>query len=188
MERALADLEQRIRERLGVFVYGVDEQSHESVVGDLLRSKGLTLAVAESCTGGLISHRLTNIPGSSDYFKRGILAYSNDAKEDLLKVPGETIKQHGVVSIEVAQAMAVGVRKTSKTSIGLGVTGIAGPEGGSPQNPVGTVCLSLSDKEETFSREYRFWGGRENVKTLAASMAIEWVRRRLLGFEMSSLK
>jgi nicotinamide-nucleotide amidase len=188
VDRALAELERRIRERLGVFVFGVDEQSHESVVGDLLRSKGLTLAVAESCTGGLISHRLTNIPGSSDYFKRGIMAYSNEAKEDLLKVPKETIKQHGVVSNEVAEAMAQGVRKTSKTSIGLGVTGIAGPGGGSPQCPVGTVCIALSDEEETLSREYRFWGGRENVKILAASMTIDCIRRHLLGFEMISLQ
>jgi PncC family amidohydrolase len=136
----------------------------------------------------LISHRLTNIPGSSDYFKRGIMAYSNEAKEDLLKVPKETIKQHGVVSNEVAEAMAQGVRKTSKTSIGLGVTGIAGPGGGSPQCPVGTVCIALSDEEETLSREYRFWGGRENVKILAASMTIDCIRRHLLGFEMISLQ
>lgn len=188
VDGALADVEERIRERLGISVYGADEESPESVVGDLLRAKGATLAVAESCTGGLISHRLTNIPGSSVYFKMGIMAYSNEVKEGLLNVSTELIRQYGVVSVEVAEAMALGIREISETRIGLGVTGIAGPGGGTPKRPVGTVCMALSDQEETLSKEFNFGGGRENVKTLAASVAIDWIRRHLLGHQMVSLQ
>jgi nicotinamide-nucleotide amidase len=188
VDGALADVEERIRKRLGISVYGVDEESPESVVGDLLRSKGASLAVAESCTGGLISHRLTNIPGSSDYFKLGIMAYRNEVKEGLLNVSTELIRQYGVVSVEVAEAMAHGIREISKTRIGLGVTGIAGPGGGTSERPVGTVCMALSDQEETLSKEFGFWGGRENRKTLAASVAIDWIRRHLLGHQMVSLQ
>ncbi len=188
VDKALADVEQRIHERLGIAIYGVDDESQESVVGDLLRSKGASLSVAESCTGGLISHRLTNIPGSSDYFKRGITAYSSEAKEGLLNVPRETIRKCGEVSLEVAEAMALGIRKISETSIGLGVTGIAGPGGGTLQCPVGTVCIALSDQKETLSKKFHFWGGRENVKTLAASVAIDWIRRHLLGYQMAAFQ
>lgn len=181
VERNLQKLEKIIREKLPGRVFAADEETLEKVVGDLLRSNQATLAVAESCTGGLITHRLTNVPGSSDYFERGVVAYSNRAKVEILRVPKELLAEAGSVSDPVAKKMAEGVRQISKSTLGLGVTGIAGPAGGTEEKPVGTVFIALSSPKGTFSKGYRFWGDREQIKILSAHTAIDWVRRFFLG-------
>jgi nicotinamide-nucleotide amidase len=179
-ERNLADIESVIREKLAGRVFAVDRETLEEIVGRLLRERGATLAVAESCTGGLVAHRLTNIPGSSGYLERGVVAYSNRAKTELLAVPEELIARLGAVSGPVAEKMAEGIRRLSGTTLGLGITGIAGPDGGSPEKPVGTVFISLAGPDGTVSKRYRFWGDREQVKTIAAHTALDWVRRYFL--------
>lgn len=151
----------------------------EEVVGHLLREQGLTLAVAESCTGGLISHRLTNVSGSSDYFMGGVVTYSNQAKMDLLMVPEDILAARGAVSSETARAMAVGVAEIFHADIGLSVTGIAGPTGGTPQKPVGTVYLGLVMPQRAQTRHHLFHGSREQIKTLSAQTALDWLRQEL---------
>jgi nicotinamide-nucleotide amidase len=151
----------------------------EDLAGRLLRVRGLTLAVAESCSGGLICHRLTNIPGASDYFQGGVVTYSNQAKEDLLRVPAATLAAHGAVSAETALAMAAGVRQAFRASHGLAVTGIAGPTGGAPEKPVGTVFMALATPRGVAARRHLFPGGREEVKALTAQAALNWLLKEL---------
>jgi nicotinamide-nucleotide amidase len=153
----------------------------ESVVGEMLAQKGLTLSVAESCTGGLISHLLTNVPGSSDYFQGGVTVYSDQSKVDLLDVSPETIRTHGAVSDQAVKEMAEGVRRKLKTDISIAVSGVAGPAGGSKEKPVGTVHLGLNSEGKTVSQKYRFWGNRDQNKLNSAMMALDWVRRYLNG-------
>ena len=152
----------------------------EAVVGDLLRERGLTIAVAESCTGGLLASRLTDVPGSSDYVERGVVCYSNRSKTELVGVPEELIREHGAVSEPVARAMADGVRERAGTSIGIGVTGIAGPGGGTPQKPVGTVAIAVVADDEARVRTFQFIGGREMVKFQAAQAALNMTRLMVL--------
>lgn len=151
----------------------------EALVGDLLRQQGLTLAVAESCTGGLICHRLTNIPGASDYFMGGVVSYSNLAKMELLRVPSDILAVWGAVSEETARAMASGVREAFHTDIGLSVTGIAGPTGGTPGKPVGTVYIGLATPQKVEARHHLFQGSREEIKAQSAQAALEWLRQEL---------
>lgn len=179
--RMLDELEGKIRERLGPLVFGRDEERLEALVGQLLRERRATLAVAESCTGGLLASRVTDISGSSDYFERGIVAYSLAAKERILGVPQATLRENGAISLPVARAMANGVRRLSGTTFGLATTGIAGPTGGTPEKPVGLVCMALAWEGGDVAREYRFHGGRELIKYRAAQMALEMLRRHLLG-------
>lgn len=153
--------------------------SLEKEVGELLRAQGLTLSVAESCTGGLITHRLTNIPGSSDYIERGVVVYSNLSKTELLKVPVEMIEHYGAVSEEVAKAMARGVREIARTSLGLAVTGIAGPSGGSPSKPIGTVFIALVSEKGILCNAYHFKGSREEIKFMSSEKALEMLCRFL---------
>jgi nicotinamide-nucleotide amidase len=164
---------------VGDALLGPLETPLEDLVGRLLRRQGLTVAVAESCTGGLICHRLTDIAGSSDYFLGGVVSYSNEAKMDLLRVPADTLAQHGAVSAATAQAMALGVREVFHAPVGLSVTGIAGPSGGSAEKPVGTVYFGLATPEKVETRLCRFYGGREEIKTLSAQTALDWLRREL---------
>ncbi|MBU2499476.1 MAG: CinA family nicotinamide mononucleotide deamidase-related protein, partial [Proteobacteria bacterium] len=145
-------MEGDIRALLGPFIFAAGNQSMEEVVGGLLKEAGLSLSVAESCTGGLIGNRLTNVPGSSNYFQGGVVVYSNQSKVDLLGVSAETIERRGAVSEQTAREMAEGVRKKFKTDMGIAVTGIAGPEGGSDHKPVGTVYIALAAREGTFSK------------------------------------
>jgi nicotinamide-nucleotide amidase len=161
-------------------VFSDDGRSLEEVIGDLLRERGLRIALAESCTGGLTTSRLTDVPGSSDYVERGIVAYSNAAKIDLLGVPEPMLATHGAVSEPVASAMASGIRERANVDIGVGITGIAGPGGGSEAKPVGTVCIAVATSQ-TAVRTFRFPGNRELVKTFAAFTAIDMVRRTLQG-------
>lgn len=183
-EQARTQLERteaEIREKLGDAVYGVDGQEMEEVVGALLKQRKLKIAIAESCTGGLINARLTNIEGSSTYFERGVVAYGNQAKTDLLGVPGDLLERHGAVSCEVAEAMALGMRRTADADLGLAVTGIAGPGGGTEQKPVGLVIIALATSQGVKSREHRFLGDRERVRLKSSQMALDMVRRHLIG-------
>lgn len=182
--RARAELrrfQSRLLGRLKDYVFSAHGESLEQVVGALLREKKMTLAAAESCSGGLISHRLTNVPGSSDYFLEGVIAYSNAAKVGLLAVPREVIETHGAVSHQVGRAMALGVRKRARADIGLAVTGIAGPTGGTAEKPVGLVFTALSSAGVTEVEENLFLGTREQIKFQSAQKALDMVRRHLLS-------
>lgn len=182
VESRLKSLEEHIRQKLGIAVYGTGAQTLEEVVGKLLLEKKKTLALAESCTGGLIAHKLTNIPGSSAYVERGVVAYSNAAKMSLLDVSPNIIEQHGAVSSETAVAMAEGVRWLAQTSYGVAVTGIAGPGGGSPVKPVGLVYLAVaSDTTGTHWRKCLFTGDRLDIKTKTAQTALNMLREALLN-------
>lgn len=165
---------------MGPDIVSVDGRELEAVVGDLLRERRWHVALAESCTGGLATSRLTDIPGSSDYVERSVVAYSNRSKIELLGVDEALIVQHGAVSEPVAAAMAAGIRDRAKADVGVGVTGIAGPGGGSEHKPVGTVCIAVAGRE-TRVRTFLFPGGREMVKALSANTAIDMLRRVLLG-------
>lgn len=164
---------------LGDYVYSEKDEPLEKVVGDLLRVNGATLATAESCTGGLLAGRLTEVAGSSDYFIEGVVSYANEAKVDLLGVPHELIEMHGAVSEQVAEAMAAGIRARAGTTLGIGITGIAGPGGGSEEKPVGLVYIALADANESQARRFVFPGDRQFIRSLAVNAALDLVRRRL---------
>jgi len=170
-----------LRERLRPYCYGEGNTTMEAEVGKLLAAAGASIAVAESCTGGLIGHRLTDVPGSSRYVRGGVVAYTNAVKESVLGVSAATLAQHGAVSVETAAAMARGVRALTGATFGLATTGIAGPDGGTPDKPVGTVCLALDTAAGTRSRRYQLWGTRDWVKVLTSQIALDWVRRAQLG-------
>ncbi|MDO8462579.1 MAG: competence/damage-inducible protein A [Deltaproteobacteria bacterium] len=178
--KRVEEVEKEIRKRLGVIVYGEGEESFAAVVGQLLAAKKKTVAVAESCTGGFLASLITDVPGSSNYFERGVVSYSNESKSDLLKVPPALIQTFGAVSSEVASAMAIGIRKSSGATYGIGITGIAGPEGGSAEKPVGTVFIGLSTPEGTETKEFHFPTHRDWFKRVAAFMALDLLRRHLL--------
>jgi nicotinamide-nucleotide amidase len=179
-EAALDAAVEQVRGAMGLHVYSTDGRGLEEVVGAMLAERTLTIAVAESCTGGLIASRLTDVPGSSRYVERGIVSYSNLAKTELLGVPEEMLKAHGAVSEPVAKAMAEGIRSRSGVDIGIGVTGIAGPDGGTAEKPVGMVCVAASSAGREAIRTFRFVGGREMVKFQASQAALDMVRRMLL--------
>ncbi|MCK4590536.1 MAG: nicotinamide-nucleotide amidohydrolase family protein, partial [Candidatus Latescibacteria bacterium] len=170
---------QQIRRLAGDFVYGTEKETLEEVVGRQLRESALKLAVAESCTGGLIAHRLTNIPGSSDYFERGVVTYSNESKVQLLGISAETIREYGAVSTQTAEAMALGVRKLSGTDIGLSITGIAGPTGATPTKSVGLIYIGFSTPEETISKRLQFGDDRLVNKERMSQAALEMLWRKL---------
>ena len=180
-ERYLDDLEARLRERVGELLFGRDGERLEDIVAQLLWEANRTVAVAESCTGGLVCHRLTNVAGSSTYFVCGEVAYSNHAKETLLGVPRELIDRHGAVSEAVALAMASGMRDAAATDLALGITGIAGPGGGSAEKPVGLTYIAIASDAGATCREFRFLGDRETNKLLASQGALDMVRRHLLS-------
>ena len=169
----------QIVEAIGQDVYSIDGRALEQVVGDLLAERGLRVAVAESCTGGLITSRLTDVPGSSRYVDQSVVTYSNEAKTSLLGVPAELIATHGAVSEPVALAMAEGMRARAGTDVAIAVTGIAGPDGGSPEKPVGTVVVAAIIESTTRSRVFRFIGEREMVKFQASQAALDMIRRML---------
>lgn len=177
----LEGLLQKVEERLGDILYARGRDELEAVVGRLLREQRRKLAVAESCTGGLIGHRLTQVPGSSDYLDRVVVCYSNHAKTEILGVPSDVIEANGAVSAPVAAAMARGVRRRAGTEFGLAVTGIAGPGGGSPEKPVGLVFFGLDDGHEVRTTFTRFSGDRTAIKLRASQHALDLLRRALLG-------
>ena len=157
--------------------------SLEQEIGDLLRQEGLTLGVVESATGGLISHLITNVPGSSDYYKGSVTAYSNEAKIKIVGVKKDTIEQYGAVSHQVAEEMAQGGRKVMGVDICLADTGIAGPAGAAPEKPVGLFYIGLSHQGGTFSRRHNFPGDREQNKHSAAEAALGWLKEYLPGLK-----
>lgn len=180
-DRLIAETKQQIYEILGAAIYGEDDTSLEKVVGELLLVRGFTLATAESCTGGLLGDRITDIPGSSAYFNGGIVSYSNTAKVALLGVKERDIESHGAVSEAVAQAMAEGVRERLGSDYGIGITGIAGPTGGSEEKPVGLTYIAVAGPGESgVCREYVFPGERTVVKRRAAQTALSLLRAALL--------
>ena len=181
-ENMLNSAERKVKDILESYVFSSNDKSMEAVVGELLKGRKQTLSVAESCTGGLIGHRLTSVPGSSLYFERGVIVYSNRSKIEMLGVRQNTIDTYGAVSYQTAREMAEGVRSISKTDMGLAVTGIAGPSGGERNKPVGTVFIGLSVGEEIFSSQYLFSGTRERVKTNTSEMALDWIRRYVYGY------
>jgi nicotinamide-nucleotide amidase len=181
IEAALDKAVEQIRDVMGMDVFAVGARSMEEVVGDLLRDRKWRIALAESCTGGLATSRLTDVAGSSDYVERSVVVYSNEAKVQLLGVPASLIAEHGAVSEPVAEAMARGIRDRSAVDVGVGITGIAGPGGGSPTKPVGTVCISVVLPEsDPVTRTMRFPGNREQVKAFSAFTALDMVRRAAL--------
>jgi len=165
---------------LGDSIYSVDGRQLEAVVGDLLRAQHLRIAVAESCTGGLLASRLTDVPGSSDYVDGGFVCYSNASKIDWLGVPEALIAEHGAVSEPVARAMAEGARARSGAPVGIGITGIAGPGGGTVEKPVGTVAMAVMVGGESRARTSRFIGGREQIKFQATQGALDMLRLMLI--------
>ena len=179
-ETALETAAHQVTDALGLDVYSTDSRAMEEVVGDLLTARGLRIALAESCTGGLLTSKLTDVAGSSRYVERGVIAYANEAKVAMLGVSPELIEEHGAVSEPVALAMASGIRAAAKVDIGVGVTGIAGPGGGTPEKPVGTVAIAVTTASDTRSRTFRFIGEREQVKAQAAQAALDMVRRLLV--------
>jgi len=179
---AAAALDRAVREVarvMGDNVFSTDGRPMEAVVGDLLVSRGYRIALAESCTGGLLTSRLTDVAGSSRYVERAVIAYANEAKTDLLDVDPAVIAAHGAVSEAVAQAMAEGVRSRAGVEVGVGVTGIAGPGGGSAEKPVGTVAIAAATPSAVRTRMFRFHGEREHVKFQASQAALDMVRRML---------
>ncbi|MCP4245582.1 MAG: competence/damage-inducible protein A [bacterium] len=181
-EAMLHEVQADIRQRLGKLVFGTGGDTLETVVADLLVRNGSTVSTAESCTGGWLAKRLTDVPGSSAYFIRGLITYANSAKVDLLGVPAESIESQGAVSAEVAEAMAAGCRSRSKTDYALAVTGIAGPTGGSTEKPVGLVFVALAD--ETGCRAQRLTFGdhltRESIRRRSVDAALNLLRLTLL--------
>jgi len=177
----IADVERKIRNKAEKYIYSEGETDLEETVGKLLTERKLTISVAESCTGGYISHRITNISGSSGYFNRGVVSYSNEAKVEILHVPEDLIKKFGAVSEEVAGAMADAVRKISRTDVGVSVTGIAGPTGGTLEKPIGLVYVGISDGAGTVVKKYMFPDERLRFKVRTSQAALELVRRRILG-------
>ena len=176
---ALARVEADVRARLGSSVYGTDGDSLATVVGVALRAKEATLALAESLTGGLVGHLLTEIPGASDYLRGAIVAYSNDAKEALLGVPRDVLVRYGAVSDETARAMAEGARRAFGTTFGVATTGIAGPGGGTVEKPVGTFHVAVAGPEGAIARHRVYPGDRERIKILAAWSALDLLRHFL---------
>ena len=180
--RRLDEARKALVDALGDAVFSMDGRLLEEVVGDLLRARGLTIAAAESCTGGLMLSRLTDVPGSSAYVLGGAVVYSNDLKTALVDVPADVIAAHGAVSEPVALAMAEGARTRAGADIGVGITGIAGPDGGTPQKPVGTVAIAVvSPHAAARVRTFSFPGGRPMVKLQATQAALDMVRRLLQG-------
>ncbi len=166
---------------LGNYIYGSDEETIEEVVGNLLKTKKLKVAVAESCTGGMLGEMITRIPGSSEYFQGGVISYSAKVKEDLLKVPPEAIKKYGEVSEQVARLMAEGVRINCHSDIGISITGIAGPGGATKKKKVGLVYMALADGKKTITHKHQLFGNRQLVRLRSARRALNILRMYLMG-------
>lgn len=179
-ETRLNEAEKRVRQKIGADIFADEDINLEEAVANLLIQRKQTLAVAESCTGGLVANLLTNIPGSSAFFDRGLVTYSNAAKMELLGVPRSTLDRHGAVSAETAQAMAKGVRRMAGTDYGVSITGIAGPGGGSLEKPVGLVYVACCDKEETVWEKHTFANDRSGNKERSAQAALNLLRRQML--------
>jgi nicotinamide-nucleotide amidase len=179
-EKLLDEMVERMALALGEHLYSTHGEDLEEVVARLLADNRATISVAESCTGGLLAGRLTNVPGSSNYFLGGVVCYSNELKTSMVDVPAELIEAKGAVSTEVALAMADGILRRTGATLGVGVTGIAGPGGGTPEKPVGLVHIGIADARGPRERAYRFPGDRERIRLYAAQAALDTVRRYFL--------
>lgn len=177
----LDELSARLRDALGPVIFGEGDVTMEAATGAALRARGATLAVAESCSGGLVGHRVTEVPGCSAYFLADYVTYSNGAKKDVLGVRPETLQEFGAVSEETVREMAEGARMRSGASVAVATSGVAGPDGGTDKTPVGTVCFALSADGVLVSRRHQLWGTRDWVKLLTSQLALDWVRRWALG-------
>ena len=184
-DELLKEVSTKIAETLGTSLFSMNGETMEEVIGELLSKRGKTLAVAESCTGGLIAERLTDIAGSSRYFIEGVVAYSNEAKVRTLEVSRELIEKYGAVSSEVAEAMARGMRERAKTDYAISVTGIAGPDGGTPEKPVGLVFIGYADENETKHLKAVFPGDRYLIRWRTSQAALDLLRRKLLKIKGS---
>lgn len=185
LSQKIKKIENNIKKKAGGFIYGEEDDRLEEIVGRMLIKRGLTLSTAESCTGGLLSSRITDVSGSSKYFLGGIISYSNKSKIDILKVKSTTIEKFGAVSEEIAKEMAENVRNILKSDIGISITGIAGPKGGSIYKPVGTVCIGYSDKHNTFSQIFSFGGNRERNKQRSSMAALIILYKQLSNNQLS---
>jgi nicotinamide-nucleotide amidase len=181
LKNKLIEVEQRIRSKAGRFIYSSGDDQLEAVIGKLLLEREFKIATAESCTGGLIGNMLTNVSGSSRYFERGVICYSNAAKVEILKVNEDVLTEHGAVSMEVAMQMAEGVKSTSGADVGLATTGIMGPTGASANKPVGLVYIGYCDEKVCTAKKYQFGDDRLLNKQRTAQAALDFVRRQLLG-------
>lgn len=180
---SIIEVEQKIRGLAGRYIYGKDNDTLEDAVAKLMIDRGLIIAIAESCTGGLVGSRLTNVSGSSAYFERGVVTYSNAAKVELLRVDEDLIVDKGAVSLEVCLQMAEGIRAISGSDIGLATTGIMGPTGGTFNKPVGTVFIGICDEKVCTAREYTFGENRLLNKDRTSQAALEMLRRYMLGID-----
>jgi nicotinamide-nucleotide amidase len=183
-KKMIDDIEASLRKIFGEYIFGVDDDTMESIVLNLLKDKGFTLSTAESCTGGLLSEKITSIPGASEVFKFGAITYSNESKENILGVSGEIIRRHGAVSEETAREMAMNVKNISKTDYGLSITGIAGPSGGTIAKPVGLVYIGLAYKDEIYVKKLISNGNRDKVRLNSAMHALDMLRRHLTGLKI----
>lgn len=180
----ILEVEQKLRSKVGRYIYGRNDDTLEEVVARLLEERGLTIAVAESCTGGLIANLLTNVNGSSKFFERGVVTYSNGSKVELLKVNEDMIVHFGAVSLQVARQMAEGIKSVSGTDIGLSVTGIMGPTGASADKPVGLAFIGLCDDKVCTAKKVIFGNNRIINKERTAQAALDMLRRYLLGINI----
>jgi len=181
VEKLLQSSVNQLTKILGNYVYGTDKQSLEEVTGNLLKTKKLKVAVAESCTGGILGEMITRIPGSSKYFQGGVISYNAKVKEDLLKVPPEVIRKYGEVSKQVAKLMAEEVRKCCHSDIGISITGIAGPGGATEKKKVGLVYMALADGKKTIAQKHQLFGDRQLIRLRAARRALNMLRNYLSG-------
>jgi nicotinamide-nucleotide amidase len=179
----LTEIEQKIRNKVGRFVFAKGEETLEEVVGRLLKERELSISLAESCTGGNIANLLTNISGSSDYFERGVVSYSNGSKVEMLQVDEDTIQKYGAVSPEVAEQMSKGIKSISCTDIGLAVTGILGPSGATDGKPIGLVYISLCDNKSSIVKKFLFGEDRLLNKQRATQAALDMIRKHILGIQ-----
>ncbi len=180
-DKIIAGIEKKIRSRIGEFIFGENDELLEEAVGNLFRNKGMTLSTAESCTGGLLSARITDVAGSSDYYKGGVCAYSNEIKSDFLCVKEKTLEEYGAVSEETAKEMAEGIRKKFGTSAGISVTGIAGPGGGTETKPVGLTYIGYSDDRKCYALKFNFGDNRERNRIRAVQASLNILRKELTG-------
>ncbi|MBX7109118.1 MAG: competence/damage-inducible protein A [Chitinophagales bacterium] len=186
LEQTINQLTQQLKNRISEFIWGYDDEVLEAVVGDLLRKRKATVSTAESCTGGLIAYRITSVPGASDYFSGSIISYADNVKHNLLGVSNETLLQYGAVSEATVCEMAQGVLSKMKTSYAIAVSGIAGPDGGTDEKPVGTVWIAIAGSAKTVARKFLFSGNRERNMELTSINALNMLRKFLLDPEFSA--
>ena len=175
-DKIISKIEKQIKSRLKDYIFGYDNEKFEEIIGRMLRKSKKTLSIAESCTGGLLANRITDVPGSSAYFKLGLVTYSNESKNKLLDIPMETIKKYGAVSKKTASLMAKNVRILAGADYGIGLSGIAGPGGATKNKPVGIIYIALSDKNKTICKEFRFIGTRSLIKYKSTQAALNMLR------------